>query len=77
MAKTDSKNGGICRLYRADIHSHIIFAATYQAHSDNPGQQLTEIVERVTRTFKIDISTDSALRIYYRMLNAYLENGGA
>lgn len=77
MAKTDSKNGGICRLYRADIHSHIIFAATYQAKADNPDQQLTEIVERVTRNFKIDISPDSALRIYYRMLNAYIENGGA
>lgn len=77
MAKTDSKNGGICRLYTADTHSHIIFAATYQLKIDHPERELTEIVAHVTRTFGLDISVDTALRRYYILLNAYLENGGA
>jgi len=77
MAKKDSKNGGICRLYQADLHSHIIFAATYMATTDNPDEPLTEIVKRVAHAFKIEITQEAALRIYYRMLNAYIENGGA
>jgi len=76
MAKKDSKNGGVARIYTADTHSHIIFGAAYALKMESPERQLTEIVARVLQLYKIEMTTDAGLRLYYRIENLYLENGG-
>lgn len=76
MAVKSTKNSGIARIYRANVHSHAVFFATRQAKLDNPDRDLTEIVKTVLLNFHIEMTVDAAVRDYNRLLNAFLENGG-
>lgn len=76
MAKKDSKNGGIARIYTADTHSHIIFGAVHFARIAQPDRPFGEIVAHVLKVFAIEMTTEAATRLYYRVEELYLQNGG-
>ncbi len=76
MAVKSTKNSGIARIYRANVHSHALFFATMHAKLEKPERELTEIVNSVLLSFKIEMTVEAAVRDYNRLLNAFLENGG-
>jgi len=77
MGTEKAIKNGICGLYRANVQSMIVFAAIHQAKMDFPEQQLVEIVERVRRNFRLEMTSDNMVRQYHRLLEAFLDNNGA
>ena len=76
MGAKSVKTTGVANIYRANTYSHAIFFASRQATIDDPKRELTEIVRSVISNFGIEMTVEAALREYYRVLNAYLDNGG-
>ena len=77
MAKPKASTSGIPGIYRQDTVAHAVFFTIHHARRENPGRAMNEIAESVLTTFNLkDTTVGSALKIYYRAEEAYLENGG-